>query len=94
MSYNIIFLTFSITIGRKVYRNYRYYKRADRHSLESAFIIRNQRGPHIRIETDEQENRIILKPITREYVHKMRGKFRGKGLLKALMQDKKREREL
>lgn len=51
-------------------------------------------GTRIRIETDEQENRIILKPITREYVHKMRGKFRGKGLLKALMQDKKREREL
>ncbi len=60
--------------------------------VRSQFGIKE--GTRIRIETDEQENRIILKPITREYVHKMRGKFRGKGLLKALMQDKKREREL
>ena len=29
--------------------------------------------------------------ITREYVHSLRGKFRGKGLLKALMAEKTRE---
>jgi AbrB family looped-hinge helix DNA binding protein len=49
-------------------------------------------GTRIRIE--ENGNEIILKPITREYVHSLRGKFRGKGLMKALMSEKKREREL
>ncbi len=51
-------------------------------------------GTRIQIEVDEKANQIILKPITREYVHSLRGKFRGKGLLKALKADKKREREL
>ncbi len=60
--------------------------------VRSKFGIKE--GTRIHIETDEQENSIILKPITREYVRKMRRKFRGKGLLKALMEDKKREREL
>jgi len=32
------------------------------------------------------------KPITREYIHSLRGKLRGKGVLKALMAEKKRER--
>ena len=32
------------------------------------------------------------KTITREYIHSLRGKFRGKGLLKALMAEKKREK--
>ena len=32
------------------------------------------------------------KTVTREYVHSLRGKLRGKGLLKALMAEKKRER--
>ena len=47
-----------------------------------------------RIEIEESGNEIILKPITREYVHSLRGKFRGKGLLKALMAEKKREKVL
>ncbi|HZI85211.1 MAG TPA: AbrB/MazE/SpoVT family DNA-binding domain-containing protein [Pyrinomonadaceae bacterium] len=47
-----------------------------------------------RIKIEEKGNEIILKPITREYVHSLRGKLRGKGLMKALMADKKREREL
>lgn len=49
-------------------------------------------GTRIRIE--EKGNEIILRPITREYVHSVRGKLRGKGLMKALLADKKREREL
>jgi AbrB family looped-hinge helix DNA binding protein len=47
-----------------------------------------------RIQIEENGNEIILKPITREYVHSLRGRLRGKGLMKALMADKKREREL
>jgi AbrB family looped-hinge helix DNA binding protein len=37
---------------------------------------------------------IRLQPLTPEYVHSLRGKYRGKGLLKALMVDRQREREL
>jgi len=51
-------------------------------------------GTRIQIEVDEQAKRIILKPITREYIHSLRGKYRGKGLLKELLADRKREREL
>jgi AbrB family looped-hinge helix DNA binding protein len=51
-------------------------------------------GTRIQIEVDEKNQRIILKPITREYVHSLRGKYKGKGLVKALMAEKKREREL
>ena len=51
-------------------------------------------GTRIEIEIDEKTQRIILKPITREYIHSLRGKYKGKGLLKALMAEKKREREL
>lgn len=51
-------------------------------------------GTRIRIELDEEAREIILKPITREYVHSLRGRFQGKGLMKALMAEKKREREL
>jgi AbrB family looped-hinge helix DNA binding protein len=47
-----------------------------------------------RIKIEEKGKEIILKPITREYVHSLRGRFRGKGLMKALMAEKKREREL
>jgi AbrB family looped-hinge helix DNA binding protein len=51
-------------------------------------------GTHIEVEVDEERQCIILTPITREYVHSLRGKYKGKGMLKALMADKKREREL
>lgn len=51
-------------------------------------------GTRIHIEVDEKSGKIVLQPITREYVHSLRGKFRGKGLLKSLLAEKKREREL
>jgi AbrB family looped-hinge helix DNA binding protein len=50
-------------------------------------------GTRIQIELNEDAKEIILKPITRDYVHSLRGKFKGKGLLKSLMAEKKRERE-
>ncbi len=49
-------------------------------------------GTHLRIDVDER-NRLILTPVTREFVHSLRGKYKGKGLMKALMADKKREKE-
>jgi AbrB family looped-hinge helix DNA binding protein len=51
-------------------------------------------GTRIQIELNEDAKEIILKPITRDYVHSLRGKFKGKGLLKRLMAEKKKERQL
>lgn len=51
-------------------------------------------GTRIQIEVDPQGQHIILTPVTREYVHRLRGKYKGKGLLKALAAEKKKEREL
>ena len=51
-------------------------------------------GTRIQIDVDDKDHSIILKPITREYINRLRGKFKGKGLMKALIEDKKREREL
>jgi AbrB family looped-hinge helix DNA binding protein len=47
----------------------------------------------IQIDVDEDAHKIILTPITREYIHSLRGKYKGKGLLKALMAEKQRENE-
>jgi len=53
-----------------------------------------KQGTRIEIEVDEDNGHIILTPITREYIHSLRGKYKGRGLLKALMAEKRREREL
>jgi AbrB family looped-hinge helix DNA binding protein len=51
-------------------------------------------GTYLQIEVDAVTKQIILTPVTREYVRSLRGKYKGKGLMRALMVDKKREREL
>lgn len=51
-------------------------------------------GTRIQIELNEDEKEIILKPITREYIHSLRGKFKGKALLEELMAEKQKERRL
>jgi AbrB family looped-hinge helix DNA binding protein len=51
-------------------------------------------GTYLQIDVDAITRQIILTPVTREYVRSLRGKYKGKGLMKALMADKKREREL
>ena len=61
-------------------------------SIRRKFGIKE--GTRIQIAVDDDAKEIILTPITRDYVHSLRGKFRGKGLLKALMAEKKKEREL
>ncbi|MCR4346718.1 MAG: AbrB/MazE/SpoVT family DNA-binding domain-containing protein [Sulfuricaulis sp.] len=48
----------------------------------------------IQVDVDEQAHKIVLTPITREYIQSLRGKYKGKGLLKALAAEKKREKEL
>jgi AbrB family looped-hinge helix DNA binding protein len=37
---------------------------------------------------------IVLRPITPKYLRSLRGSLKGAGVLKALMADRKREREL
>jgi len=37
---------------------------------------------------------ILLKPITRSYIRSLRGSLKGKGVIKAMTEDRKREREL
>jgi AbrB family looped-hinge helix DNA binding protein len=50
-------------------------------------------GTYIQIDVDESKNQIILTPVTREYIHSLRGKYKGKGLMKALMAEKMVEKE-
>ena len=51
-------------------------------------------GTYLQIDVNLVTKQIILTPVTREYVHSLRGKYRGKGLMKSLMAEKKHEREL
>ena len=51
-------------------------------------------GTRIQVELDEANAQIILKPITREYIHSLRGRFRGLGLLKELAAEKEKEKML
>ncbi len=43
----------------------------------------------------EQENRLVLQPLTAEFIRSLRGSLSGEpSALKALLEDRKREREL
>ncbi len=48
----------------------------------------NKDGTYLHVETNTMTNQIILTPITREYVRSFRGKYKGKGLMKALMKER------
>ena len=50
-------------------------------------------GTYLQVEVDDKTKKIILTPITREYIHSLRGKYKGRGLMKALMTEKQREKE-
>jgi AbrB family looped-hinge helix DNA binding protein len=51
-------------------------------------------GTYLQVDVNDATRQIILTPVTREYVRSLRGKYGGKGLMKALMAEKKRERNL
>jgi len=46
-------------------------------------------GTYIRIDLDDRNKKTNLTPITREYVHSLRGKYKGRGLMTALLAEKK-----
>ena len=37
---------------------------------------------------------ILIQPLTRTYIKSLRGSLKGRGVMKALIEDRKREREL
>jgi AbrB family looped-hinge helix DNA binding protein len=47
-----------------------------------------------RIRIVDEGDRIVLRPLTPEYVRKLRGVLKGGGALKALSEERRREREL
>ena len=51
-------------------------------------------GTRIQVDLNEKTGQIILTPITREFVHALRGQYKGKGLLADLAAEKQREKEL
>ena len=61
-------------------------------SIRRKFEIKE--GTRIQIEVDEDAHEIILKPITRQFIRSLRGKYKDEGLMKELMAEKRREREL
>lgn len=50
-------------------------------------------GTYLQIEVNATKQ-IVLTPITREFIRSLRGKYKGKGLMKALMAEKKHERDV
>lgn len=42
----------------------------------------------------QEGDSIVLKPITPKHIKKLRGTLKGRGVLKALVEDRKREKEL
>lgn len=51
-------------------------------------------GSQVQVKVDERAHRVVLIPVTREYIQSLRGKYKGKGLLKALAAEKKHEKGL
>ena len=37
---------------------------------------------------------ILIKPVTTKFIRSLRGSLKGKGVMKAMMEDRKKEREL
>jgi len=50
--------------------------------------------PGTRIQVYEEDGRIILQPVTREQIRRVRGMFKGSGMLKTLLAERKRDREI
>jgi AbrB family looped-hinge helix DNA binding protein len=49
--------------------------------------------PGTKVHVFEENGRIVLQPVTREQIHRVRGMFKGSGMLKTLLAERKRDRE-
>lgn len=47
----------------------------------------------VRVDMDEWNSRIVLTPITSDHVYALRGKYKGRGLLKALATERARKKD-
>ena len=45
-------------------------------------------GTRLQVDMNAATRQIIITPITREYIHSLHGKYKGMGLMKALMAEK------
>jgi len=45
-------------------------------------------GTCLQVDVNIVTRQIILTPITREFIHSLRGKYKGRGLMKALINEK------
>lgn len=45
-------------------------------------------GTYLQVDVNDATRQIIITPITRENVRSLRGKYKGRGLMKALMAEK------
>lgn len=48
-------------------------------------------GTRLQVDMNIATRQIIITPVTREYIHSLRGKYKGMGLMKALMAEKNLE---
>ena len=48
-------------------------------------------GTRLQVDMNITTRQIIITPVTREYIHSLRGKYKGMGLMKALMAEKNLE---
>jgi AbrB family looped-hinge helix DNA binding protein len=50
--------------------------------------------PGTKLQVYDENGRIVMQPITREYIRRVRGSLKGSGAMKILKSERKREREL
>jgi len=51
-----------------------------------------EEGTHAYVEGTPEG--ILIRPVTAKFIHSLRGSLKGSGVMKAMMEDRKREREL
>jgi AbrB family looped-hinge helix DNA binding protein len=53
-----------------------------------------KKGTILHLDVNAATRQIIVTTITREYIHSLRGKYKGMGLMKSLITEKNRNKEL
>jgi AbrB family looped-hinge helix DNA binding protein len=53
-----------------------------------------KKGTFLHLDVNAATRQIIITPITREYIHSLRGKYKGKGLMKGLLGEKRVEKNI
>ena len=58
-------------------------------------VLRRKFGikPGTRVSFYDDGGRIVLQPVTKDYIRSVRGRLKGSGVLQFLMEERRRERE-